>query len=350
MSFDPSKPDLNAAQVKADPVAEPQPSDADIVSALVEIEHATDQPKVDRSKDQPANAANAPVVPESAGVPKFLTTQGSKLLIAYAAVILVGAGMIRLAYLSKGSLVNSSTRTMRTRRGLNTSAQNEIEGLLARVAAGDRAAASDVLERAPSWMGKVQRSTSTSRSIDIAFNLPDLHQREASIEATLVLDGVPKSDAGIRMMEAQLPTTVGRPWALWMLGALGHRGVDPVHTAKMIGAYIDNPDANTRAAAVNALAVLATDETIPMLLDRFRNDPSLVVEERAACSLAESGMYTHEQRMVAAATLVGWLDDSLLSGQQRTWTIQALADISHQNFGNDSAAWRNWYESARVSG
>lgn len=349
MSLDPSKPDLNAAQVKADPVAEPLPSDADIVSALVEIEHATRRPsEVDpsREKDQPANAANAPVVPESAGVPKFLTTQGSKVLIVYGAVVLVVFGLMRLGYLSKVS-GGRSTRTARARRVVDSAAQNEIEGLLARVAAGDQAAASDVLERAPSWMGRVQRSASTSRSIDIAFNLPDLHQREASIEATLVLDGVPKSDAGVQMMEAQLPTTVGRPWALWMLGALGHRGVDPVHTAKMIGAYIDSPDANTRAAAVNALAVLATDETVPMLLDRFRNDPSLVVEERAACSLAESGMYTHEQRMVVAATLVSWLDDSLLSAQQRTWTIQALADISHQNFGNDSAAWRNWYESAR---
>ena len=132
-----------------------------------------------------------------------------------------------------------------------------------------------------------------------------------------------------------------------MLGAMGNRGVDPVHTAKMIGAYIDNPDASTRAAAVNGLAMLGTDETIPMLLDRFRNDPSPVVQERAACGLAESGMYTDEQRVFAAATLVSWLDDSLLSPQQHTWTIQALGDISHQNFGNDSAAWRSWYESAR---
>jgi hypothetical protein len=84
-----------------------------------------------------------------------------------------------------------------------------------------------------------------------------------------------------------------------------------------------------------------------MLLDRFRNDPSPVVQERAACALAEAGMYTHEQRMTAAASLVFWLDDPLITGQQRTWTFHALRDISGQNFGADSAAWRNWYERSR---
>jgi HEAT repeat protein len=132
-----------------------------------------------------------------------------------------------------------------------------------------------------------------------------------------------------------------------MLGALGNRGVDPVHTAKIIGAYLADTDVAVRAAAVNGLAILATDETIPMLLDRFRNDPSPIVQERAACGLAESGMYTHEQRMTATASLVGWLDDSTLSPGQRAWAAQALGDISGQHFGADSAAWRNWYESAR---
>ena len=84
-----------------------------------------------------------------------------------------------------------------------------------------------------------------------------------------------------------------------------------------------------------------------MMLDRFRNDPSPVVQERAACAIAESGMYTHQQRMTAAASLVGWVDDSLLSAQQRAWNFQALHDISGQNLGNDSAAWRTWYEGAR---
>jgi len=71
------------------------------------------------------------------------------------------------------------------------------------------------------------------------------------------------------------------------------------------------------------------------------------VQERAACSLAESGMYTHEQRMTAAGSFAGWLDDSLLSAPQHEWTLHALRDISGRNLGTDSNAWRQWYSESR---
>jgi hypothetical protein len=58
-------------------------------------------------------------------------------------------------------------------------------------------------------------------------------------------------------------------------------------------------------------------------------------------------MYTHEQRMVAAASLANWLDDSLLTTPQRMWLLHALRDISGQNLGTESAAWRQWYENSR---
>jgi len=89
--------------------------------------------------------------------------------------------------------------------------------------------------------------------------------------------------------------------------------------------------------------LLASDEVIPLMLDRFRNDPSPLVQERAACGLAESGMFTKQQRLTAAASMVAWTDDQLLSAQQRAWAFQALRDISGQTFGTDSAAWRDWF-------
>jgi hypothetical protein len=58
-------------------------------------------------------------------------------------------------------------------------------------------------------------------------------------------------------------------------------------------------------------------------------------------------MYTKAQRVAAAESLVNWLDDSKLTGQQRAWDIQALGDISGQHLGADAAAWRAWYESNR---
>lgn len=328
---------------KPDQVSAPTPGDEDVVRALVEIQHASQtSSEVDQFQrnNQPQYTANGPIVPQSSRSAKLLIP----VLIYFVVFSFVAVRMVRLASTRR---VTRTTHSYRSSRRVDIAAQNEIEGLLARVAAGDSAAATDVLERAPSWTGKTQRTPNTDRSIITALNLPDLHQREAAIEATLALDGVPKSEAEIKTLGAQLSAPSSRSWALWTLGALGHRDVDPVHTAKMIGAYIESPDASTRAAAVDALSVLATDETIPMLLDRMRNDPSPLVQERAACALAESGMYTHPQRVAAAATLVSWLDDSLLSPQQHQWTIQALGDISRQHFGNDSAAWRSWLDSAR---
>ena len=229
---------------------------------------------------------------------------------------------------------------------IDTAQQAKAEELLGRVAAGDLAAADEVLDQSDSWTAKTRRTPKTDQLITTDLNLKDLQARAAAIQAQLALDGIPRDEKGLAILEQAAGNPTQRAWALWNLGALGNRGVEPVHTAKVIEAYLNDPDANVRANAVNGLALLATDETIAMLLDRFRNDPSAVVQEPAACALAESGMYTHQQRLVAAASMVGWLDDSLLTQQQRTWTVQALHDISGQNFGSDSAAWRRWYDSA----
>jgi hypothetical protein len=58
-------------------------------------------------------------------------------------------------------------------------------------------------------------------------------------------------------------------------------------------------------------------------------------------------MYTHEQRMTAAGSLVAWLDDSLLTSTQHEWTLHALRDISGRNLGADSGAWREWYSGSQ---
>ncbi len=237
--------------------------------------------------------------------------------------------------------------TVRTRSRIDSSLQAEAEQLLQKLAYGDTGAADEILARSATWTGKTQRTSAATQSITVAINLHDLHAREAALQAELALDGITPDEAGLRILEQAVADPGQRAWALWELGALANRGVDPAHTAKIIEAYLSDPSVNVRASAVNGLALVGTDETIPMMLDRFRNDPSPVVQERAACALAESGMYTHEQRMTAAASLVSWLDDPLLSGQQRAWAFQALGDISGQNFGTDSAAWRNWYESSR---
>jgi hypothetical protein len=227
--------------------------------------------------------------------------------------------------------------------------QAEAEALLRRLAAGDNAAADQILKESDGWTGNTTRTQTTAQLLDNAINRPELHVRAAAIQANLALEGVPRDRDGFMMLERATGNPAQRAWALWMLGALGNRGVDPDHAAKVIGTYLDDPVVTNRAAAVNGLALVATDETVPMLLDRFRNDPSPIVQERAACDLSEAGMYSPQQRMVAAGTLVGWLDDSLLTAQQKTWTIQALHYISGKDFGTDAAAWHRWYDGTRQS-
>jgi HEAT repeat protein len=102
-------------------------------------------------------------------------------------------------------------------------------------------------------------------------------------------------------------------------------------------------DEDSRRWAVEGLALVGTTSTIVPLLNAMHDDPSPLVRERAACSLAESGMLTHDQRLAAVPQLINYSDDPALDAQTHAWAFQALADITKQRLPNDSAAWRNWY-------
>ena len=354
---DPLQPsDPANAGLASGTAAEPRPSEADVVKALVEVEQAT------RNGSSPT----APPAHAVATQSSWLTGSGPVVvfvLFGFVAILgltfLLARGIQRGANEVSRELSNAAatrvdhkgvaggTGSAPVGHAIDPTAQEEAEKLLARVAAGDSAAAFQVLVASGDWTGKTHRTPRTDQLITTSLNLSDTHMREAAIQAQLALDAVPRDESGLAMLKQAVGNPDQRGWALWMLGALGNRGVDPIHTAKIIESYLGDPDANVRASAVDALSLVGTDETVPMLLDRFRNDPSPVVQERAACDIAQSGMYTQAQRLAAAASLVGWLDDSLLSAQQRAWAVQALGDISGKNFGADSSAWKSWYDSAR---
>jgi HEAT repeat protein len=108
-------------------------------------------------------------------------------------------------------------------------------------------------------------------------------------------------------------------------------------------------DEDTRRWAVEGLALVGTTSTIVPLLQAMHNDPSAIVRERAACSLAQSGMLSHQQRLAAVPQLINYSDDPTLDAQTRGWAFQALADITKQRLPNDSAVWRNWYQTSVAS-
>lgn len=349
---DPSIGSVNDSSVNAD--ARANPSDEDVVRTLVEIEKSSTPTLKDELVATPPiseQGSPSPVRNPSAGVRALV---GLVILLSFAAMLVVKRALLSSAP-STSSKFSTSSRTktassVRPRsydRAMQAQAQTQAEELLQRLASGDSAAADAVSAQASAWTGKATRTGKTDQLITSAINSHDIPSRQAALDAELALDGIPENEEGLKLLTNAVGNPSSRAWALWLLGAIGNRGVNTPHTAKIVGAYLSDPDVNVRASAVNGLSLIATDETVPMLLDRFRNDPSPVVQERAACGLAESGMYTKAQRMVAAESLINWLDDPLLAGQQRNWDIQALGDISGQHFGADTAAWRSWYESNR---
>jgi hypothetical protein len=128
-----------------------------------------------------------------------------------------------------------------------------------------------------------------------------------------------------------------------MVGGLGNRGIEPDHAFSILENYLHDPDEMTRFWAVEGMALLGSDNTIQPLLDTFRSDPSPKVRERAACSLAQSGMLTKEQRMTAVPSIINFLDDASVDAPTRGWAVQALNDITAASLGNDANAWRNWW-------
>ena len=343
---DPSIRSVNGDGVNADVGA--NPSDEDVVRTLVEIEKSS-TPKDELVATPPISEQGSPslVRNPNAGTRALV---GLVVLLSFAASVVVKRALLP-SVSSTSSKFSTSSKTKAASgvrpRSYDRAMQAQAEDLLQRLASGDSAAAEEVSAQASTWIGKATRTGRTDQLITTAINSHDMHSRQAALEAELALDGIPQNEEGLTLLTNAVGNPSGRAWALWLLGAIGNRGVDTPHTAKIVGAYLSDPDVNVRASAVNGLSLIATDETVPMLLDRFRNDPSPVVQERAACGLAESGMFTKAQRMVAAESLINWLDDPLLTGQQRNWDIQALGDISGQHFGADTAAWRSWFESNR---
>jgi hypothetical protein len=331
VSLNPTQPEVSEHGPANVGAADPKPSQANPGGSRGEIEHGTRNPP---AKSLGWAAGSLPVV------------------LWFAAFILVTALLVLVVQFAGkkviSSLAQQGSRDARPtlRSTSDSSLQAEAEELLQRAAANDAAAPDQVLARSGSWIGKTQRTSKANQLITAALDSHNLHVREASIQAELALDGVPWNAHGLNTAEQAVENPSQRAWALWTLGALGNRGVDPPHVAKVIETYLSDANPNVRVSAVNALALLGSDETVPLLLDRFRNDSSPAVQEQAACGLAEAGMYTHPQRMVAAASMVTWLDDPLTTTQQRMWAIQALRDISGQNLGPESAAWRQWYENA----
>ena len=227
--------------------------------------------------------------------------------------------------------------------------QAQAEFLLERSINHYAGANREIEARLASWRGRLEPGGRFESLFRMAINSDDLRVRAAAIEVNLVTRKLDKTIETVDRLEplARSGAQGPRANALWDLGLLGGRGVEPQRVASILLASIHDDNVNVRYWAVEGLAYLATDETIDPLLKIFHDDPSPMIRERAACSLAQSGMLNRGQRMTAVPGLIEYAGDASLDEQTRGWVYQALRDITGQSLPREPEAWREWYRRQR---
>ena len=223
-------------------------------------------------------------------------------------------------------------------------AQQQAERLLERAVNHYEGALELIGKSVDSWYGQLELQGQLSSLLTTALNSNDLQVRGASLEIELAAYNLAKrSESSERLIERIHSEPGARPWALWMLGVLGNRGVEARKAFVTLMDYRHDPDEQTRYWAVEGLSMLGTSETLAPLLDAFRNDPSPLVRERGGCSLAQSGMLTRAQRLHAVPDLLKMTDDQTLDAATRSWVFQALRDITGATLSSDPSTWRSWW-------
>lgn len=230
------------------------------------------------------------------------------------------------------------------------SPQAQAELLLERSINHFKGATDEIAARVDRWRGKIELNDRLNHLFTTALNSNDLRVRAAAIEVDLAAKNLEKSTATVDRLEpdARAGEQGPRANALWFIGLLANRGVDPERAVHILLASIHDSNENIRYWAVEGLSYVGTDETITPLLEKFRYDPSPMIRERAACGLAQSGMLSERQRRTAVPKMLDYAEDPALDPETRKWVFQALRDITGQTLPHEPAAWRNWYSSGNL--
>jgi hypothetical protein len=227
--------------------------------------------------------------------------------------------------------------------------QAQAELLLERSINHYHGANEQIAARVRSWRGRIELTPRLNSLFVTAINSSDLTVRVAGVEVDIAARGLIESAETIDRLEpaARDGEQGVRVNALWDLALLGNRGVEPERVFDILMASIHDENQNVRYWAVEGLAYLAADASIEPLLAVFHDDPLPSIRERAACGLAQSGMFSAEQRRRAVPRLLDYADDPSLADDTRSWVFQALRDITGQSLPHDAGAWRRWYDSTR---
>jgi hypothetical protein len=229
------------------------------------------------------------------------------------------------------------------------SPQAQAELLLERAINHYSGANEQIAARVKGWRGGLTLEGRLNQLFMTAINSSDLTVRVAAIEVDIVARGLTKNVATVNRLEplARTGEQGERVNAMWDLALVGNRGVEPERVFDILMASIHDDNEHVRYWALEGLAFLGSDAAIEPLLDAFRADPRASLRERAACGLAQSGMFSAEQRRRAVPRLLEYADDPAFDDQTRGWVFQALRDITGQSLPHEASAWREWYRQSR---
>lgn len=227
--------------------------------------------------------------------------------------------------------------------------QKQAEALLELAVGHNDGAVDQISSRVDRWQGKVKWNSQIATLSTAALNSNDMRVRQSGIEVELAAYGLAKNSASLDyvLKATESPNHAQKIWGLWALGLMGNRGVQADRVVQVLTDHLKDTDEDSRRWAVEGLALVGSNQAIDPLLKAMHDDASALVRDRAACSLAECGMFTHEQRLAVVPQLLAFTDDPALDAQTHGWAFQALHDITGQRLPNDSSAWRAWYASAK---
>ncbi|HKW60945.1 MAG TPA: HEAT repeat domain-containing protein [Candidatus Acidoferrum sp.] len=195
-----------------------------------------------------------------------------------------------------------------------------------------------------SWRGHLEDSDRLFHLVMEALKSSDPRVRVAAVEIDLAANNLIKAPESVEKLQREIQAgSDERYMALWRLGALGNRGVEPAEAFRTLKLYAQSRNQEVRFWAVEGLAMLGNQESIDALLDILAHDPAAQIRQRAATGLSRSGLLTGEQRLTAVPDLLNLLDDDSLDAATHGLVSSALEAITGASFGKNAAAWRDWW-------
>lgn len=195
-----------------------------------------------------------------------------------------------------------------------------------------------------SWRGHLEDSDRLFHLVLEALNSDDPRVRVAAVEIDLAANNLGESRESVAKLRRQIQSGAeDRFMALWRLGSLGNRGVEPAEALRTLKLCAHSRNQEVRFWAVEGLAMLGNDAAMNALLDILAHDPAPQIRLRAANGLSKSGLLTGEQRLTAVPHLLNLLDDDSLDEATQKLVCAALEAITGASFGKDSGAWRDWW-------